>query len=89
MRDERIPPTWDKMCKNSVESETSNAFDLAGLCFKYMTDTSEYPVTDPFSAYSGGRTLTSKGAEIKPNLTKNSDGISFQGIRLRENHYPI
>ena len=62
MRDETIPPTWDRMCKNSVESATSNAFNLADLWFKYLADTSEDTVTDPFAAYSGGRTLTSEGA---------------------------
>ena len=50
MRDETIPPTWDKMFKNSVESVTSGAFDLADLWFKHLTDTSEDPVTDPFAA---------------------------------------
>ena len=34
MRYETIPPTWDKMCKNSLESATSDVFDLAGLWFK-------------------------------------------------------
>ena len=39
MRDEIIPPTWDKMCKNSVESAISNAFDLEELWFKHLTGT--------------------------------------------------
>ena len=73
-RDETIPPTWDEMCKNSVESATSDAFDLAELWFKQLTDTSEYHVTDPFAADSGGRTLIYEGAANKPNLTKNSEG---------------
>ena len=50
IRYETIPPTWDKMCKNSVDSATINAFDLAELWFKHLTDTSEDPVTDPFAA---------------------------------------
>ena len=62
------------MCKNSVESETSTAFDLAELQFKQLADTSEDPVTDPFAANSGGLTLNSKGAANKPNLMKNSKG---------------
>ena len=74
MINETIPPTWDKMCKTSVESSTSNAFDLAELWFKQLTDTYEDPVTDTFAADSGIRTLTSEGAANKPNLTKNSDG---------------
>ena len=74
MRDETIPPTWDEMCKNSVESATSDAFDLAELWFEQLTYTSEDPVTDNLSDNSGGRTLTSKGAANKPNLTKNSEG---------------
>ena len=73
-RDDTIPPTWDKMCKNEVESATSDGFDLAKLWFKKLTDTSEYPVTYPFAANSCGRTLNSKGATNKPNLTKNSKG---------------
>ena len=74
IRDKKIPPTWEKMCKTSVESSTSNAFDLAELWFKQLTDTYEDPVTDTFAADSGIRTLTSEGAANKPNLTKNSDG---------------
>ena len=61
------------MCKNSVESVTSDAFDLAELWFEQLTYTSEDLVTDPLSDNSGGRTLTSKGAANKPNLTKNSE----------------
>ena len=53
MIDETIPPTRDKMCKKSVESATSDAFDLAELWFKHMTDTPVDPVTDPFAADSG------------------------------------
>ena len=74
MRDETIPPTWDEMCKNSVESETSDEFDLAELCFKQLTGTSEDPAIDPFAANSGGWTLTFEGDDNKPNLTKNSEG---------------
>ena len=74
MRDEKIHPTWDKMCKKSVNSATSNAFDLSELWFKQLTYTSEDPVTDTFDADSGGRTLNSEGAANKPNLTKNSEG---------------
>ena len=74
MIDEKIPPTWDKMCKNSVQSATINAFDLKELWFKQLTDTSEDPTNDPFSAYSGVRTLTSEVADNKPNLTKNIKG---------------
>ena len=71
---ETIPPTWDKMCKNSVESATRNVFDLAKLWFKQLTDTSEDLVSDPFDANSGGWALTSKGAAKKPNLIKNREG---------------
>ena len=74
IRDEKIPPTWDKMCKNSVESATSDTFDLAELYFKQLTDTSEDPATDPFTADSGGRAFTYEGTANKPNLTKNSEG---------------
>ena len=74
MRDETIPPTWDKMCKNLVKSETSDAFDLAELWFKNLTDTLEDPVTDTFTANSGGRTLNPEGAANKPNLTKDIKG---------------
>ena len=74
MRDETIPTTWDKICKNSVESATSNAFDLAEIWFKQLSDTSEDPVTDTFAANAGGRALTSEGAANKTNLTKNSEG---------------
>ena len=62
------------MWKNSVESATSDALDLAELWFKQLTDTLEDPVTDTFAANSGGQTLTSKGTANKPNLTKNSEG---------------
>ena len=90
MRDERIPPTWDEIWKNSVESATSDAFDLEDLWFKQLTDTSEDPVTDPFAADSGGRTLTSEGAVNKPNLKKIArEIIRLQQMRLRENIYPI
>ena len=58
MRDETIPPTWDEMCKNSVELATRNAFDLAELWFKNLTDTLEDPVTDSFASESGSQTLT-------------------------------
>ena len=74
MRDDTIPLTWDDMCKNSVESATSNAFNLAELWFKQLNDTSEDPVTDPFAANSGGRTLTSEGVANKPILAENSEG---------------
>ena len=50
IRYEKIPPTWDKMFTNSVESATINAFYLAELWFKHLTDTSEDPVTDNVSA---------------------------------------
>ena len=62
------------MFKNSVESATSNAFDLAELWSKQLTDTLEDPITDPFAANSGDRTLTSEVSANKPNLTKNSEG---------------
>ena len=62
------------MCKSSVEIATSNMFNLAELWFKQLTYTSEDPVTDPFAADSGGRTLTSQGAANKPNLRKNCEG---------------
>ena len=71
---ETIPPNWDEMCKNSVESATSGAFDLVELWFKQLTDTSEDHVTNPSVADSGGWTLNSKGSANKPNLTKNSEG---------------
>ena len=74
IRDETIPPTWYEMCKNSVKSATSNAFDLSELWFKQLTDTSEDPVTNNFADNSGGRTLTSEGASNKPNLMKNTEG---------------
>ena len=74
MRDETIPPTWDEMCKNSVESATSNVFYLAEVWFKQLTDTSEDPATDTFAVNSSGRILTPKGAANKPNLTKDSKG---------------
>ena len=64
MIDETILPTWDKICKNSVESETSNAFNVAELWFKQLTDTSEDPVTCPFADDSGDRTLISEGAYV-------------------------
>ena len=44
MIDETIPPTWEKMCKNSVDSETSDVSDLVEPWFKQLTDTSKYPV---------------------------------------------
>ena len=56
----------------SVESSTSDAFDCAELWFKQLTDSSEYRVTDPFAANSGGRALTPEGAANKPNLNKYS-----------------
>ena len=62
------------MCKNSVESETSDAFGLAELWFKQLTGTLEDPVTDPFAANSGGYTVTPEGDSNKPNLTKDSKG---------------
>ena len=74
MRDETIPPTWDKMCKGSVESETSDAFDLVEMWLNHLTYTSEDPVTDPFSENSGGRRLTSEVVSNKPNLKKKSEG---------------
>ena len=49
-------------------------FDLAEIWFKQLTDTSKDPVTDPFADDSGGWTLTSEGADNKPNLMKNSEG---------------
>ena len=84
MRDETIPPTWYKMCKNSVDSETSNTFDLAEIWFKQLTDTLEYPVTDPFADNSGVRTLISEGVDNEPNLTKKArERIRLQRMRLR------
>ena len=80
MRDETIPPTWSKMGKKSVESSTSNAFNLAELWFKHLTNTLEDLVTDPFAAYAGGRTLTSEGADNEHNLTKNSEGVNKVAI---------
>ena len=74
MRDETIPPTWDDMCTNSVDSATRNAFDLAELWLKQLTDTSEDPVNDPFAADSGVRKLTSEGDSNKPNLTQIFEG---------------
>ena len=90
MIDETIPPTWEKMCKNSVDSETSDVSDLVEPWFKQLTDTSKYPVTDPFAADPGGCTLTHNGSANKPNLTKNSKGenkISEEVIA--RNSYPI
>ena len=76
-----MPPIWDKMCKNSVESATSDVFDLAELWFKQLTAASEDPVTYTFPADSVGRTLTSEGADNKPNLKKIvSERISLQRI---------
>ena len=68
MRDKTIHPTWDDMCKNSIESATRDAFDLADLWSKQLT------VTDTLASDSGGRTLNPEGATNKPNLTKNSEG---------------
>ena len=62
------------MCKKSVESATRDTFDLSVLFSKQLTDTSEDPTNDHFSAYSGVRTLTSEVADNKPNLTKNIKG---------------
>ena len=56
MRYETITPTWDKMCRKSVESATSDALDLVELWFKQLTGTLEDPVTDPFAANSGCQT---------------------------------
>ena len=90
MRDETIPPTWEKMCKNSVESTTSDAFDLADIWFKHLTDTSEDPVTDTFAADSSGCKLTSEGAANKPNLMKNSEGENkFAADEIARNFFPI
>ena len=74
MRDEKIPLNWDDMCKNSVDSATSDSFDLEDLWFKNTTDTLGYPVTDPFAENSGGQTLTSEVAANKHNFTKNIKG---------------
>ena len=71
IRDETIAPTWDKMCKKSVESATRDTFDLSVLFSKQLTDTSEDPVTNPVTSNSGGRKLTSERDANKPNLTKN------------------
>ena len=62
------------MCKHSVESATSDTFDLADLWFKKLTDTSEDPIIDPFAADSGEWKLTPEGAANKPNLAKNCKG---------------
>ena len=47
---------------------------FSGAVVKHLNETSEDPVTYPFTADSGGRKLTSEVAANKPNLTKNSEG---------------
>ena len=78
------------MCKNSLESATSNAFNLVELWFKQLTDTPEDPVTDPFAANAGVRTLTSEEAAYKPNLMKNIEGENNVAADvIARNHFPI
>ncbi len=68
-RDSTIPPTWNEMYKNSDKLATNEAFDLAELWFKKLTDNSNNPIIDPFSMG-----LVSNDAVKQPNLTSDCEG---------------
>ena len=76
MREETIPPTWEHMCKNATELATDEAFDLAEIWLKELTQDSEDPIIDPFkilSDKSDKSESTSEGA-ANPNLDQDREG---------------
>ncbi|KAL7461611.1 hypothetical protein ACHAXS_002029 [Conticribra weissflogii] len=69
MRDDTIPPMWNKMYKNSAKLATEEAFDLAKFWFKKLTDDLDNPITDPFTME-----IVFDNAVNQPNLTSDRKG---------------
>ncbi len=76
MRDETIPPTWEHMCKNATELATDEAFDLAEIWLKELTNSSEDPIDDPFKVLSDQSDKDSSVSEgaTNPNLVQDCEG---------------
>ena len=77
MRDGTLPPSWQDMCQRSIESANNEAFDLADIWFKGLTE-SEGTIKDPFaiiSDQSGGKSgPSSDSADKRPTLNKDCEG---------------
>jgi hypothetical protein len=53
MRDGIVPPTWEQMYENSTELATEEAFDLAKIWYKQLTNQSSSKQQDPYQLVPG------------------------------------